>query len=125
MTKFEVEYPVKSSVKVLYDALTDSSKLKEWFCDDIRIMENGKKMEFIWDGTGQVANIVAAKDNKYIRFQWEDEEDDTYFEMKIEVDDITNDVALVITDFADEEDLDQAKMLWDNQVRDLFQSLGA
>ena len=49
MVKFELEYPVKSSVKVLYDSLIDSSKLTEWFCDDIKLYDNGKKMEFFWE----------------------------------------------------------------------------
>ena len=125
MTKFELEYPVKSSVKVLYDALVDSSKLTEWFCDDITLYDNGKKMEFFWEGTGQMADVIGKKDNKYIRWQWEDEEDDTYFELKIQIDEITNDVALIVTDFAEEDELEEAKMLWDNQIRDLFITLGA
>ena len=125
MTKFELEYPVKSSVKVLYDALVDSSKLTEWFCDDITLYDNGKKMEFFWEGSGQIAKVIGRKDNKFIRWQWEDEEDDTYFELKIQIDDITNDVALIVTDFSEEDELEEAKMLWDNQIRDLFIILGA
>lgn len=125
MTKFELEYPVKSSVKVLYDSLVDSSKLTEWFCDDIAIHENGKKLEFFWEGSGQIAEIIGKKENQFIKFQWEDEEDDTYFELRIQIDEITNDVALMVTDFAEEDELEEAKMLWDNQIRDLFISLGA
>jgi len=125
MTKFELEYPVKSSVKVLFDALTDSSKLTEWFCDEINIHENGKKLEFIWDGAGQIAEIIDQRDNKFIKFHWVDEDDDTFFELRIQIDDITNDVALMITDFAEDDEVEEAKMLWDNQIRDLFISLGA
>lgn len=125
MTKFELEYPVKSSVKVLYDSLVDSSKLTEWFCDDITLYDNGKKMEFFWEGSGQIAEVIGKKDNQFIRWKWEDEEDDTYFELRIQVDEITNDVALIVIDFAEEDELEEAKMLWDNQIRDLFISLGA
>lgn len=125
MTKFELEYPVKSSVKVLYDSLVDSSKLTEWFCDDITLYDNGKKMEFFWEGSGQIAEVIGKKDNQFIRWKWEDEEDDTYFELRIQVDEITNDVALIVIDFAEEDELEEAKMLWDNQIKDLFISLGA
>ena len=125
MVKFELEYPVKSSVKVLYDSLIDSSKLTEWFCDDIKLYDNGNKMEFFWEGSGQLANIVAKKDNKFIRFEWEDEEDGSYFELRIQIDDITNDVALIVIDFAEEDELEEARMLWDNQIRELFIILGA
>tara|TARA_B100000676_G_C18009015_1_gene805534 strand:- start:938 stop:1312 length:375 start_codon:yes stop_codon:yes gene_type:complete len=124
MIKFELEYPVKSSVKVLYDALVDSSKLTEWFCDEITLYDNGKKMEFFWEGSGQMAKIIGKKDNQFIRFQWEDEED-TFFEMRIQIDEITNDVALIITDFSEEDEIEESKMLWDNQIKDLFISLGA
>jgi hypothetical protein len=82
-------------------------------------------MEFFWEGSGQLASIVGKKDKQFIRFQWDDDEDDTYFEMKIQIDEITNDVALIITDFAEEDEVEESKMLWDNQIRDLFITLGA
>ena len=82
-------------------------------------------MEFFWDGSGQIAKIVSKKENKFIRFHWEDEDDETYFEMKIQIDEITNDVALFVTDFAEDDEVEEAKMLWDNQIKDLFQILGA
>jgi hypothetical protein len=81
-------------------------------------------MEFFWEGYGQMAKIVSKKDNQFIRFEWEDQEN-TFFEMRIQIDEITNDVALIITDFAEDDELEESKMLWDNQVKDLFISLGA
>lgn len=125
MTKFEIEYPVKSSVKVLFDALTDSSKLKEWFCDDIQLFDNGKRIEFIWEGTGQMARVVSLKNNDHVKYKWEEEDEETYFELRIQIDEITNDVALMVTDFAEEDEVEEAKMLWDNQIRDLFITVGA
>ncbi|WP_372946282.1 START-like domain-containing protein, partial [Muriicola sp.] len=56
---------------------------------------------------------------------WEGAEDDTYFEMRIRVDEITGDVSLFIIDFAEEDELDEAKMLWENQISDLKQVLGS
>ena len=82
-------------------------------------------MEFFWEGSGQMAKIVGKKDNQFIRFEWEDEEDGTYFELRIQIDEITNDVALIVIDFAEEDELEEAKMLWDNQIRELFIILGA
>lgn len=125
MVKYQLEYPIKSSVKILYDALTDASKLSEWFCDNVNLIDGGKVYEFFWDGSSQRAEVVTVKEGKKIKFHWEEEDDDTYFELKIQIDDITNDVALVVTDFAEEGEEDEAKLLWDSQVRDLFQALGA
>ena len=68
------------------------------------------------------------KNNDKVKFQWQnDEEDDEdyYFEFKIQVDEITKDVSLIVTDFAEEDELEESKMLWDNLVSDLKQVLGA
>jgi len=45
--------------------------------------------------------------------------------MRIIVDEITKDVSLFITDFAEDDEVDEAKMLWENQVSDLKQVLGS
>ncbi len=39
-----------------------------------------------------------------------------YFEIRIQVDEITKDVSLMVTDFAEEDEIEEAKMLWDNQI---------
>lgn len=72
-----------------------------------------------------MAEIIGKKSNQFIRFHWEEEEEETYFELRIQIDEITNDVALMVTDFAEDDEVEEAKMLWDNQIKDLFISLGA
>jgi hypothetical protein len=72
--------------------------------------------------------LLQKKNNDKVKFQWQnDEEDDGeyYFEFKIQVDEITKDVSLIVTDFAEEDELEESKMLWDNLVSDLKQVLGA
>lgn len=69
--------------------------------------------------------MVSKRDLKSARFHWlEDEDDETYFEFKIEIDDLTSDVALIITDFAEESDLTDAHSLWDSQITELRHVLG-
>ena len=68
------------------------------------------------------------KINEKIRFQWiteEDDEEDYFFEFKIQMDEITKDVSLIITDFSEEDELEEAKLLWDSLVSDLKQVLGS
>ena len=69
--------------------------------------------------------MLKRKTDEFVRFTWEHNEDDSFFEMRIIVDEITKDVSLFITDFADEDELEEAKMLWDNQVSDLKQVIGS
>ena len=56
--------------------------------------------------------------------RWLDDEDTSYFfEMRIQVDEITKDVSLMITDYAEEDEVEEGKMLWENMVTDLKQIL--
>ena len=41
------------------------------------------------------------------------------------MDEITKDVSLIITDFSDEDELEEAKLLWDSLISDLKQVLGS
>jgi len=120
--KFELEYSINSSPKILYTRLSTPGGLSEWFADDINI--EGSIFTFIWDGAEEQAELVTKKENQLARFKWVDDEDDAFFEFKIHKDDLTGDVALVITDFADEEDKDDAVELWNTQITNLKRALG-
>ena len=48
-----------------------------------------------------------------------------FFEFRIVVDELTKDVSLIVTDFAEEDEIDEAKMLWESQISDLKQVLGS
>ena len=51
---------------------------------------------------------------------------DFYFELRIQFDEITKDVSLIVTDFADdEEEVEESKLLWTNQIADLKKVLGS
>jgi len=122
--KYELEFPIRSSVKVLYNILSTPSGLSEWFADDVNI--KGDCFIFIWDGAKQVAKVLSKRNNQSIKFHWEEDEEDTYFELKIQIDDITNDVSLIVTDFAeDEDDVEDAKLLWANQIDGLRGCIGS
>lgn len=121
--KFEIEFVIQSSPQMLYQYLATPSGLSEWFADNVN--SRGEKFTFIWDGAEEEAKLLKRKTDEFVRFAWEEADSDTYFEMKIIVDEITKDVSLFITDFADEDEVDESKMLWTNQVSDLKQVLGS
>ena len=122
--QYTLEFPIRSSIKVLYKRLSTPSGLSEWFANDVNI-KNGV-YTFYWDGSEQSAKLVTKKENKFVKYKWVDsDEADDYFEFKIVVDDMTSDVSLLITDFADdEEDFEEAKLLWETQVDNLRSALG-
>ncbi len=121
--KFEIEFVIQSSPQMLYQYLATPSGLSEWFADNVN--SRGEKFTFIWDEAEEDAKLLKRKTDEFVRFAWEEAEDDSYFEMKIIVDEITKDVSLFITDFAEEDEVEESKMLWTNQVSDLKQVLGS
>jgi hypothetical protein len=122
--KFSLEFPMNSSVRILFNQISSPSGLSEWFADNVNL--RGKDYTFFWDGDEQTAELLSKKNNIGIKFRWEDEPKDTYFELKIQIDDLTQDVSLIVTDFAeDEEDEEEAKLLWEKQVEKLRQSIGS
>ena len=81
---------------------------------------------FIWNGSEQPATLVELKSNAVVRFRWDDaEEEDEYFEFNIHVEPLTGDVALIITDFADEDEVNDTIELWNKQMDILHRNLGA
>ena len=121
--KFEIEFVIQSSPQMLYQYLATPSGLSEWFADNVN--SRGEMFTFIWDGAEEEAKLLKRKTDEFVRFAWEEAEDNSYFEMKIIVDEITKDVSLFITDFAEDDEVDESKMLWTNQVSDLKQVLGS
>lgn len=123
--KFELEFPIHASPSMLYQYFATPAGLEEWFAD--KVNSRGKKISFFWDGTEEEATILANKSDERIKFKWiESEGDDSYFEFRIQVDALTKDVSLMVTDFSDDEDeVEEAKMLWENQIEELKHTIGA
>jgi uncharacterized protein YndB with AHSA1/START domain len=121
--KFKIEYEIKSSPKILYSFLSEPNGLAQWFADDVTIKD--QLYTFSWDDETQDAKLLTMKENKFVRFRWTDDDPQSYFEMEIIQDELTNDVALGITDFALEENIRERTLIWNNQIAYLIGVLGA
>ena len=123
--KFEMEFPIKVSQKLLFQYISTPSGLSEWFSDNVN--SRGEIFIFIWDDSEESAKLIRKINNEKIQFQWlDDEETDYYFELRIQFDEITKDVSLIVTDFAEDEDeVEESKLLWTNQISDLKKVLGS
>jgi uncharacterized protein YndB with AHSA1/START domain len=124
--QFEIEFVIQASPQLLYQYMHTPSGLSEWFADNVNART--EKYTFFWDESEEEALLLKKKANEFVRFRWlngYDDQDDCYFEIRIVVDEITKDVSLVVTDFADEDEVEEAKMLWESQIGDLKQVLGS
>ncbi|MEO5788283.1 MAG: START-like domain-containing protein [Gelidibacter sp.] len=124
--KIEMEFPIHSSPQLLYQYISTPSGLSEWFADNVN--SRGEMFTFIWNDSEEKAKLLSKKSDERIKFRWladEEEGDSYYFEIRIQVDEITKDVSIIVTDFIEEDEVDEAKMLWENQISDLKQVLGS
>jgi len=123
--KFELEFPIHASPQLLFQYISTPSGLSEWFADDVN--SRGEIFTFIWDDSEEDAKLLSKKNSERVKFKWIDNDDDAsiFFEIKIQVDEITKDVSLMVTDFADEDEVEELKMLWENQISSLKQVLGS
>ena len=121
--KYELEFPIHASPNMLYQYISSASNLSEWFADNVN--SRGKIFSFFWDGVEEKAELISFKNNKYVRFKWLDNDDDSFFEINIVVDELTKDVSLVVFDFAKEDEVEEGKMLWESQISDLKQVIGS
>jgi len=122
--KYELEFPIHASPSLIYQYISTPSGLSEWFADNVN--SRGELFKFIWDGAEEQANLLTKKSGERVKFRWlVDQDEPYYFEIRIQVDEITKDVSLMITDFAEEDEVEEAKMLWTNQISDLKQVLGS
>ena len=123
-TKYELEYTLNTSPNILFNRLSTPEGLSEWFADNVN--SRGEIFTFIWDGSEEQAKVLQDRPQEKIKFKWlEDGDEKTFFEFRIEVDEITKDVSLIITDFAEEDELEESKMFWENQIDGLKHTIGA
>jgi uncharacterized protein YndB with AHSA1/START domain len=122
--KYEMEFPIQVSPALLYQYISTPSGMSEWYADNVN--SRGEFFTFIWAESEEEAKLLTKKNLERIKFRWlEDEGTDFYFELRIQVDEITKDVSLMITDFAEEDEVEEGKMLWENMVSELKQILGS
>lgn len=121
--RLDLEYIIRTSDHILYNCISSPSGLEDWFADEVNI--RGDVFTFFWEGEERKAELVSSKKNQFVKFHWlEDGKEKTFFEMRIKIDEMTGEVALLVTDFFEDGDEDETKMLWDSAVDNLRRVIG-
>ena len=121
--KIEMEFAIRTSSRVLFPRLSTAGGLSEWFADNVTI-EGQHIFTFFWDGLGQKAQQSHIRENNVVRYEWLEEEEKTFFEFRLRTDEMTGELALIITDFAEDDEKEEVYNLWDSQLNKLKHSIG-
>ena len=121
--KIEMEFIFRASPTILYQFLTTPSCLIRWFCDEVDI--DGNTFTFVWEGSEEVAELIEDVEEERLRFKWEDADDEEeYLELRMMRSPVTGETILEITDYCDDDEINDQKQLWESQIKMLRQETG-
>lgn len=120
---YTIEFTVRSSPAILYEFLSTSSGLQEWFADKVQQREG--IFSFSWNGSEEKAKVLDSLQDEFIRFRWLDSPENEYFEFKIQKSEVTSETVLLVTDFAEKKEIEDQTQLWDSQLKELFHRIGS
>lgn len=120
--RIDLEYIFKASPAILYKFLTAPDCLVRWFSDGCDV--TGEIYTFDWDGAAEVAEMIDDIEEERIRFQWEEADEDEFLEFRMYKSDVTNETILEITDFCDDDEVNEISDLWTTQVDKLRTECG-
>ena len=121
--QLQLEYLFNCTPRLIFPYLSTPDGLEDWLAESVRI-EN-RIYHFRWGSEERTADLTDLKMNVMVRFRWREENKGEYLEMKITADDMTGELSLAITDYSDDDEADQYRMVWDNSIQALRGMLGA
>ncbi|MGI4743045.1 MAG: START-like domain-containing protein [Janthinobacterium lividum] len=126
--RFEMEYPINASPKLLFPYLASASGLSQWFCDDVRL-DPDHRLNMVWDKQSHFAEIALQRPGRSIRYVFLDERkqalnDANYLDFSLEYSKITDSVFLRVTDYSDHSNDQEQQELWDGLVSKLREQVG-
>jgi uncharacterized protein YndB with AHSA1/START domain len=115
LEQFSMEFHIETTPKLLFTLISTAEGLSRWFANTLQKGED--TYVFQWPGNDQSTKLVQVKDSEYVVFKWlADYHKGLDLEMRIESDPNSSGVTLVITDFAEQGDVDFSKRWWETQV---------
>lgn len=118
-TKYEGEFEFNASKKMLYPYLSTASGLAQWFADDVNINKTDNTLSFFWDGYETKGAIVAQRVLSYVKIEFVDddaEDDPSYLEFRLDMNELTQAVFLKVTDYSDMDDVEEMGEIWENLI---------
>ena len=129
--RIDIEYPLTTkSPNIIWEQISSAHGLERWLADHVK--EEAGTFTFTWGEPWtqqdiRKAHLIEYVKHDHIRLKWdyEDEiDDDSYWEMRIGKSDLTHYLTLFITDFAEDDDTDGLKILWESNLDRLHRASG-
>ncbi|MDD2298970.1 MAG: START-like domain-containing protein [Fermentimonas sp.] len=123
--KYHIEFLMGSATQSsLWRMISQIDGLSEWFAEDVTMDETESIYTFSWGKSQSQAEIIQSKPQNCIRYRWIDDDEDVYFEFRLRKLDLSGDMTLEVTDFAEQEDKGDAITLWESQIEEMKRRLG-
>ena len=124
--KFHIEFLMgNASQSSLWRMISQIDGLSEWFADEVLMDDTETIYTFYWGKTNNQAVIENQKPLSSIRYRWIDEEEENYyFEFFLRKLDLSGDMTLEITDFAEPDEKGDSIALWESQIEEMKRKLG-
>ncbi len=125
---FAADFEIHASIKMLYPYIQTASGLSEWFADNVKISPE-KVFTFVWDHEEHKALMTAHRTNHFARFEYlpetkGDEKDPSYFELRLEVNELTQTTFIKVFDYSDFDDMEELQDLWEGLIENLKKVVG-
>ncbi|MBP3259953.1 MAG: hypothetical protein J6M01_02520 [Prevotella sp.] len=131
MQKLTIEYPLSTqSPRIVWELISNAHGLQKWLADNVT--EEADTLTFTWghpwtERDTKQSRVIEKEKYSYIRLLWDYHEDtpEAIWEMRIEKSDLTDELNLLITDYAqDDEEEAELRELWDANLERLHRVSG-
>ena len=125
---FTADFEMHASVKMLFPYISSASGLGEWLAENVTISPE-KVYTFHWDKEEHQAKLIGVRTNHFAKFEYlpetsQDKKDPSYFELRLETDELTQLTYLKVTDYSDFDDVRELNDLWNSLVEVLRKTVG-
>lgn len=124
--KFHIEFTMgRASLASLWRMISRVEGLAEWFADEVSSNRDDSVFTFTWGKSSDEAERILYKDEHLVRYRWSYEDDeDVYFQFQLHSLELSKEIALQITDFAEPDEKADTIALWEAQIRRMKRRLG-
>ena len=131
MQKLTIEYPLSTqSPRIVWELISNAHGLQKWLADNVT--EEADTLTFTWghpwtERDTKQSRVIEKEKYSYIRLLWDyhEETPEAIWEMRIEKSDLTDELNLLITDYAQDDDEEaELRELWDANLERLHRVSG-